>query len=178
MYKTITHFSTYIVPTLCREILLSLDKSRVLYSRKMKLLAVVFCTGLLSISAAAVSDNLFGLSLQPSAQAVSSSLPYSRHKRQVEDFDQLRRCQGIINDQQCNYLVELLLLSLVAQLDQNSELRKSCLGTAIPARLPLKRLLTQQPPTSLKSSSACVHPSVQVMLELRCTQFVFVYLTD
>ena len=71
-------------------------------AEKMKLLAVVFCAGLLSISAAAVSDNLFGLSLQPSAQAVSSSLPYSRHKRQVEDFDQLRRCQGIIYDQQCN----------------------------------------------------------------------------
>ena len=102
MYKTICHFSTYIVPTLCRETLLSLDKSRELYSRKMKLLAVVFFAGLLSISAAAVSDNLFGLSLQPSAQAVSSSLPYSRHKRQVEDFDQLRRCQGIIYDQQCS----------------------------------------------------------------------------
>ena len=70
-------------------------------SRKMKLLGVVFCAGLLSISAAAVSDNLFGLSLQPSAQAVSSSLPYSRHKRQV-DFDQLRRCQGISQDQLCN----------------------------------------------------------------------------
>ena len=67
----------------------------------MKLLGVVFCAGLLSISAAAVSDNLFGLSLQPSAQAVSSSLPYSRHKRQVE-FDQLRRCQGITQDEQCN----------------------------------------------------------------------------
>ena len=68
----------------------------------MKLLAVVFCAGLLSISAAAVSDNLFGLSLQPTAQAVSSSLPYSRHKRQVEDFDQLRRCLGIFQDQLCN----------------------------------------------------------------------------
>ena len=68
----------------------------------MKLLAVVFCAGLLSISAAAVSDNLFGLSLQPSAQVVSSSLPYSRHKRQVEDVDQQRRCLGIIQDQQCN----------------------------------------------------------------------------
>ena len=67
----------------------------------MKLLAVVFCAGLLSISAAALSDNLFGLSLQPSAQAVSSSLPYSRHKRQVE-FDQLKRCQGITQDEQCN----------------------------------------------------------------------------
>ena len=67
----------------------------------MKLLGVVFCAGLLSISAAAVSDNLFGLSLQPSAQAVSSSLPYSRHKRQLE-FDQLRRCEGMLQDERCN----------------------------------------------------------------------------
>ena len=65
----------------------------------MKLLGVVFCAGLLSISAAAVSDNLFGLSLQPSAQAVSSSLPYSRHKRQVENY---WRCQGLTVVEACN----------------------------------------------------------------------------
>ena len=75
----------------------------------MKLVVVVFCSGLLSISAAAVSDNLFGLSLQPSAQAVSS---YCRHKRQVE-FDQLK-CGGITLDQQCNngLLQELANLAL------------------------------------------------------------------